>query len=98
VGRMGGTAAHRNGLEVPGTQKASELRDFTGPTTTRKPWCQSCSMSSYPVPRSLPPTRRSSSDENLVPGEAQDKPLNPHDNLSLLRATRMASDGLRCPR
>jgi hypothetical protein len=39
---------------------------------------QSTSMSSYPVHRSLPPSRRSSSDENLVPGEAQDKPLNPH--------------------
>src|SRR5919112_1201663 len=36
---------------------------------------QSISMSSYPVHRSLPPTRRSSSDESLVPGEAWDKPL-----------------------
>jgi hypothetical protein len=51
-------------------------------------------MSSYPVHRSLPPTRRSSSDENLVPGEAWDKPPNPHTNLSLLRATRIAADGL----
>jgi hypothetical protein len=41
-------------------------------STTRKPWYQqqSTSMSSYPVHRSLPPTRRSSSDGNLVPGEA----------------------------
>jgi hypothetical protein len=54
-------------------------------------------MSSYPVHRSLPPTRRSSSDESLIPGEAQNKPLNPHANLSLLRATKMASNGLRCP-
>jgi hypothetical protein len=40
--------------------------------TTRKPWYQqqSTSMSSYPVHRSIPPTRRSSSDGNLVPGEA----------------------------
>jgi hypothetical protein len=29
-----------------------------------------CSMSSYPVHRSLPPTRRSSSDERIVPTEA----------------------------
>src|SRR5215208_4248450 len=50
-----------------------------------------CSMSSYPVHRSLSPTRRSSSDENLVPGKTQDKPLNPHANLSLLRATSIAS-------
>jgi hypothetical protein len=56
---------------------------------------QSTSMSSYPVHRSLPPTRRSSSDGSLVPGEAWDKPLNPHANLSLLRATRIASKGLR---
>ena len=47
----------------------------------------------YPVHRSLPPTRRSSSDWNLVPGEAQDKPPNPHAILSLLRATRIASEG-----
>jgi len=59
---------------------------------------QSTSMSSYPVHRSLPPTRRSSSDGNLVPDEAHDKPPNPHANLSLLRATEMAAEGLRCPR
>jgi hypothetical protein len=40
-------------------------------------------MSSYPVHRSLPPTRRSSSDENLVPGEAQDKPLNCYSILEI---------------
>jgi hypothetical protein len=51
-------------------------------------------MSSYPVHRSLPPTRRSSSDENLVPGEALHKPPNPQANLSLLRAKRIAADGL----
>jgi hypothetical protein len=64
-------------------------------STTRKPWYQqqSISMSSYPVHRSLPPTRRSSSDESLVPGEVQDKPPNLHTNLSLLRATRIASNG-----
>src|SRR5215207_8967007 len=47
--------------------------------TTRKPWCKSNRVPlclGYPVHRSLPPTRRSSSDENLVPGEAWDKPLN----------------------
>jgi hypothetical protein len=55
-------------------------------------------MSSYPVHRSLPPTRRSSSDENLVPGEVQDKPPKPHAKLSLLRAERIASKGLHCPR
>ena len=53
---------------------------------------QSTSMSSYPVHRSLPPTRRSGSDENLVPGEVWNKPLNPHANLSPLRATRLASN------
>jgi hypothetical protein len=58
---------------------------------------QSTSMSSYPVHRSIPPTRRSKSDESLVPGEAQDKPLNPHANLSLLRAPRTVSNGLHCP-
>jgi hypothetical protein len=56
---------------------------------------QSTSMSSYPVHRSLPPTRRSSSDESVVPGEAQDKPLHPHTKLSLLRATRLPSEGLQ---
>ena len=54
-----------------------------------------CSMSSYPVHRSLPPTRRSSSDEDLVPGEVQDKPLNPSATLSLLRAARIVSKGFR---
>jgi hypothetical protein len=56
---------------------------------------QSTSMSSYPVHRSIPPARRSSSDEKLVPGEAQDKPLSPHANLSLLRVpmTRQLSQG-----
>src|SRR5919112_1885973 len=49
----------------------------------------------YPVHRSLPPTRRCSSDENLLPGEAQDKPLSPHTSLSLLRATRLTSKGFR---
>jgi hypothetical protein len=58
---------------------------------------QSTSMSSYPVHRSLPPTRRSSSDENLLPGEAQCKPLSPHGNLSLLRATRRPLRSLRRP-
>jgi hypothetical protein len=64
---------------------------FTGPTTTRKPWCTSnrVALCSYPVHRSLPPTRRSSSDGSVVPGEAQDKPPNPHAKLSLLRATRI---------
>jgi hypothetical protein len=55
----------------------------------------------YPVHRSLPPTRRPSSDESLVPGEVQDKPPNLHANLTLLRATRIAwiaSNGLRCLR
>jgi hypothetical protein len=56
---------------------------------------QSTSMSSYPVHRSLPPTRRSSSDESLLPGEVWNKPLNPHANLSLPRATRMASKDFR---
>jgi hypothetical protein len=51
----------------------------------------------YPVHRSLPPTRRSFTDENLVPREAQDKPLSPHATLSLLRAARMASKTLRLP-
>jgi hypothetical protein len=32
-------------------------------------------MSSYPVHRSLPPTRRSSSDGSLAPGEVRNKPL-----------------------
>jgi hypothetical protein len=54
-------------------------------------------MSSYPVHRSLPPTRRSSSDENLLPGEVECKPLSPHGNLSLLRATRRPLRGLRRP-
>jgi hypothetical protein len=58
---------------------------------------QSTSMSSYPVHRSLPPTRRSFTDENLVPREVQDKPLSPHAKLSLLRAARMASKTLRLP-
>src|SRR5215204_2738682 len=49
----------------------------------------------YPVHLSLPPTRRSSSDEHLVPGQAQDKPPNPLANLSLLRATRIARAGKR---
>ena len=31
---------------------------------------QQSALCSYPVHRSLPPTRRSSSDENLLPGEA----------------------------
>jgi len=51
----------------------------------------------YSVHRSLPPTRRSSSDESVVPGEAQDKPLSPHANLSLLKATRIASRGIHLP-
>jgi hypothetical protein len=56
----------------------SRASGFAGPTTTRKPWCTSNRVAlclGYPVHRSLPPTRRSSSDENLVPGEAQYKPL-----------------------
>src|SRR5215217_6073124 len=63
--------------------------------TTRKPWCTSNRVPlclGYPVHRSLPPTRRSSSDESLVPGKTHDKPLNAQTNLSLLRATRMASE------
>jgi hypothetical protein len=63
--------------------------------TARKPWYSSNRVPlclGYPVHRSIPPTRRSKSDENLVHGEAQCKPLNPHANLSLLRATRMAQD------
>jgi hypothetical protein len=47
---------------------ATTLRRGVNPT-------EYLSMSSYPVHRSLPPTRRSKSDENLLPGEAQDKPL-----------------------
>jgi len=58
---------------------------------------QSTSMSSYPVHRSLPPTRRFSSDENRLPGEAQDKPLSLHSSLSLLRTTTMASRSLVAP-
>jgi Putative transposase of IS4/5 family (DUF4096) len=42
------------------------------------------------------PWERSSSDDDLVPGKAQDKPLNTRANLSLLRATRIASNGLLC--
>jgi hypothetical protein len=60
--------------------------------TTRKPWCTSNRVAlclGYPVHRSLPPTRRSSSDESLLPGEAQDKPPKLHAKLSLLRATRI---------
>src|SRR5215203_1679168 len=60
--------------------------------TTRKPWCKSNRVPlclGYPVHRSLPPTRRSSSDGSLVPGKVWNKPLNPHANLSLLRATRI---------
>jgi hypothetical protein len=70
-------------------------------TTTRKPWCSSNRVPlclGYPVHRSLPPTRRSSSDESLVPGKTHDKPLNPHANLSVLRATRTASESLLGPR
>ena len=48
--------------------------DFAGlMTTTRKPWCTSNRVPlclGYPVHRSLPPTRRSSSDESIVPSEA----------------------------
>jgi len=76
------------------------LSGFADPTTTRKPWCASNRVPlclGYPVHRSLPPTRRSFTDENLVPREAQDKPLSPHANLSLLRAARMASKTLRLP-
>jgi hypothetical protein len=51
-------------------------------------------MSSYPVHRSLPPSRRYCSDENLLPGEVWNKPLNPHANLSLLRAARIACRSL----
>jgi hypothetical protein len=40
------------------------------------------------------PWGRFSSDDNLVPDKAQDKPLNTRANLSLLRATRIASNGL----
>ena len=57
---------------------------------------QSALCLGYPVHRSLPPSRRSSSDESLLPGKAQDKPLNTRTNLSLLRATRIASNGLLC--
>ena len=56
-----------------------DLRASPACTTTRKPWCKSNRVPlclGYPVHRSLPPTRRSSSDENLVPDEAWDKPLN----------------------
>jgi hypothetical protein len=35
---------------------------------------QSCSMSSHPVHRSLPPTRRSCSDGKSVPGRTRPKP------------------------
>src|SRR5215212_3746241 len=44
--------------------------------TTRKPWCKSNRVPlclGYPVHRSLPPTRRSSSDESLVPGQVWTK-------------------------
>jgi hypothetical protein len=59
---------------------------------------QSALCLGYPVHWSLPPTGRSSSDESLLPGEVWNKPLNPHANLSLLRATRLTSnerEGLR---
>ncbi len=58
------------------TEKASEAESewLRWPyATTRKPWCTSNRVPlclGYPVHRSLPPTRRSSSDENLVPDEA----------------------------
>jgi hypothetical protein len=46
----------------------------------------------YPVHGSLPPTRRSGSEDHLVPGEAWDEPANPHANLAVLRTTRIASE------
>ena len=77
----------------------ADLRASLACATTLRRGVQSteCSMSSYPVHRSLPPTRRSSSDENLLPGEVWNKPLNPHADLFLLRARRMASKGLVAP-
>ena len=42
------------------------------------------------------PWGRFSSDDNLVPDKAQDKPLNTRANLSLLRAPRSSSNGLLC--
>src|SRR5215211_2783841 len=83
--------------EKKASEAESEWLHWPYPTT-RKPWCIFNRVPlclGYPVHRSIPPTRRSSSDESLVPGEAQDKPQNPHANLSLSRATRKATKGLR---
>src|SRR5918995_862839 len=91
---------------LPRTQKANEADGWCEVTslTSELRWpvprryavvsATECSMSSYPVHRSLPPTRRSSSDEDLLPGKAQDKPLNPHANQPMLRATRIVSKRL----
>jgi hypothetical protein len=82
------------------TQKASEAEaesGFTGLTMTLRRGISNRVFLclGYPVHRSLPPTRRPSSDGSLVPGEAWDKLLNPHATWSLLRATRIASEGFR---
>jgi hypothetical protein len=69
---------------------------FTGPTPRlgSRGIHQQSALCSYPVHRSLPPTRRSSSDERIVPSEAWDNQPNLHANPSLLRATRTASKSL----
>jgi hypothetical protein len=76
VRRTGRAAALRNGLEVPLTHNASEAKSawLRWPDHDLTPWVvfnqQSALCLGYPVHRSLPPTRRSSSDEILLPGEA----------------------------
>jgi hypothetical protein len=79
---------------LPETRKASEavIVWFAGPTTTRKPWCSSNRVAlclSYPVHRSLPPTRRSNSDATIIPIEARSKPLP--------EGARLPSEGLYAP-
>jgi hypothetical protein len=63
----------------------ADLRASPACATTLRRGVQSteCSMSSYPVHRSIPPTRRSSSDGNLVPGVAWGKPLNCYSTLEI---------------
>src|SRR5215212_8884984 len=57
---------------------SADLRASLASATTLRRGDQltECSMSSCPVHRSLPPTRRSSSDENLVPGQVSNTRLN----------------------
>ena len=53
------------------TSLTSELRQPV-PRRYAVVFIQQRALCSYPVHRSLPPTRRSSSDGSFVPGEAQD--------------------------